>query len=198
MFGLANKITVFESELKSNICAVQESVNQVSLQLKGHFSADHYSSTGVHGQAKKAGSQEHTNRSHNVVFGVPESRDLLSAEALVSRAFESVVGRKVTITDCGPIGRFSSESVRSRPLLMKFASVWDRRLLLSSKYKLKDFSEANLFVRKDRPPNERKVSAQQQASQQGISATTKSLAWQGGDPSSGARIDLVDNGGQVN
>ena len=77
---------------------------------------------------------------------------------------------------------------------MNFASVWDRRLHLSSKYKLKGFSEANLFVRKDRPPNQCKVSARQQASMQGVSATTKSLARQGGDLSSGARIDLVDNG----
>ena len=196
---IQNKITVLERELQSNICAVQESVNQVSLQLKGHFSDDpsHYRS--AHRQTEKAGSREHTDRSLNVVvFGVPESRDLLGMEALVSRAFESVVGRKVTFTDCRRIGRFSTESVRSRPLLVKFASVWDRRLLLSSKYKLKDFSEANLFVREDRPPNERKGSARQQASQQGVSATTKSLAHQGGDPSSGARIDLVDNGEHVN
>ena len=172
-------------------------MNRVSVQLKGHFSVDHYSSVGAHSQAEKAGFREHTDRSHNI-FGVPESRDLLGTEALVSHTFESVVGRKVTITDCRRIGRFSTESVRNRPLFMKFASVWDRRLLLSSKYKLKGFSEANLFVREDRPPNERKVSAQQQASQQGISATTEFLARQGGDPSSGARVVLVNNGGHVN
>ena len=83
------KITVLERELKSNICAVQESVNQVSLQLQGHISVD--SSVCVHNQVEKARSREHTDRSHNV-FGVPESRDLPGTE-LVSRAFESVVGR---------------------------------------------------------------------------------------------------------
>ena len=80
---------------------------------------------------------------------MPESRDLRSTEALVSRAFESVVGRKVTITDCRQIGRFSTESARSQPFLVKLVSVWDHRLLLSSKYKLKGFSEANLFVREE-------------------------------------------------
>ena len=70
-------------------------MNQISLQLKGHFSVDHYNSAGAHGQAEKAGSQEHTDHSHNVVvFGVPESRDLLGTEALVSCAFESVVAWK--------------------------------------------------------------------------------------------------------
>ena len=92
----------------------------------------------------------HTDHSHNVVvFGVSESKDLLGTEELVSHAFESVVGRKVTITDCSRIERSSTESVRSRPLFVKFASVWDRKLLLSSKYKIKDFSEVNLFVRED-------------------------------------------------
>ena len=121
---------------------------------------------------------------------MPESKDLLGTEELVSRAFESIVGRKVTITDCSRIGRFSTESVRSRPLLVKFASVWDRKLLLSSKYKIKDFSEANLFVREDRPPNECKVSARRQVTKQGVSDL--------GAVSTGARIDLIDNGVQVN
>lgn len=84
------------------------------------------------------------------------------------RLSQLIVGRKVTITDCNRIGRFSTNSVRSQPLLVKFASVWDCKLLLSSKYKLKDFSEANLFVREDKPPNERKVSARQQVSKQGV------------------------------
>ena len=102
---IQNKITVLERELQSNICAVQESVNQVSLQLKGHFSDDpsHYRS--AHRQTEKAGSREHTDRSLNVVvFGVPESRDLLGMEALVSRAFESVVGRRLHLQIAGELG----------------------------------------------------------------------------------------------
>ena len=71
-------------------------MNQVSLQLQGHFSDD--SSVCVHSQVEKARSREQNDRqSHNVVvFGVPESRDLLGTD---SRVFESVVGRKVTTTD---------------------------------------------------------------------------------------------------
>ena len=98
-----------------------------------------------------------------VVFGVPESKDLLGIEALVSRAFELAVGRRVTIVDCKRIRKFSSESIRSWSLLVRLASVWDRRLLLSFKYKLKGFSEAKLFVREDRPPNEHKTSTKQPA-----------------------------------
>ena len=58
------------------------------------------------------------------------------------------------------------------------------------KYKIKDFSEANLFVREDKRPNERKVSARWQVSKQGVSDS--------GAVSTGARIDLIDIGVQVN
>ena len=137
-----------------------------------------------------------------VVFGVPESKDLLGTEALVSRAFELAVGRRVIIADCKRIGKFSSESIRSRPLLVRLASVWDRRLLLSSKYKLKGFSKAKLFVREDRPAlGLAKQPASQQVSQSNM-ATAKSPA-QGRDsssgfPSTGTSSDFGDNGEHVN
>ena len=81
-------------------------MKQVSLQLKGHFSDDlsHYSSVCAHRQAEKAGSWEYTD---HYFWCVPESRDLLGTEALVSRAFELVVGRKVTITHYRGIGAIS-------------------------------------------------------------------------------------------
>jgi len=76
---------------------------------------------------------------------------------------------------------------------------------LSSKYKLKVFSEAKLFVREDRPSNERKTSTKQPASQQvsqSNMATAKSPA-QGhdsssGSPSTGTSSDFGDNGEHVN
>ena len=76
-------------------------------------------------------------------------------EALVNCAFEVAVGRKVAVADYRHVGRFSAEASKSRPLLIRLASVWDHRLLLGSKYKLKGFTEAKLFVREDKPPAER-------------------------------------------
>ena len=107
-------------------------MNQVSLQLKGHSLMITVQCVATD-RLKRLGLGDHTDHSLNVVLGVPESRDLLGTEALVSCVFESVVGRKVTITDCRQIGRFSTELARSRPFLVKFASVLDHRLLLSSK-----------------------------------------------------------------
>ena len=170
---IQNKINCLERELKSSLCNLQEGVNQVLAHLSSGLhcqSSSHpkqYNSVPVQRQVGKAGFGGEIDHSLNVVvFGVPESKDLLGTEALVGWAFELAVGRRVAIADCKQIGKFSSESVRSQPLLVRLASVWDRRLLLSSKYKLKGFSEAKLFVREDRPPNERKTSTKQPASQQ--------------------------------
>ena len=60
--------------------------------------------------------------------------------------FWSGSGEKGCVADYRRIGRFSAEASNSHPLLIRLASVWDRRLLLGFKYKLKGFSEAKLFV----------------------------------------------------
>ena len=39
---------------------------------------------------------------------------------------------------------------------MKLVSVWDQRLLLSSKFRLKGFADAQVFVREDLAPEDRK------------------------------------------
>ena len=35
---------------------------------------------------------------------------------------------------------------------MRFESAWDRRLVLASHFKLKNYTEHRLFLREDRPP----------------------------------------------
>ena len=55
--------------------------------------------------------------SRNVIlFGVPESRNLLDTESLVSRALEFAVGRKIEFVDCRRLGRYSQGQKRNRPL----------------------------------------------------------------------------------
>ena len=175
--AIQNRINSLECELKSNLKAVQESVNQVAVQLRSgvqnQVSAatprQYKSNSQGQGEVKRVEPRGLIDRSLNVVvFGVPESRDLLGTESLVSRAFESVVGRRVPIADCRRIGRFSSESSRSRPLLVRLASVWDRRSLLSCKFKLKGFTEVNLFVREDKSPEERRAAARRRDAQNDI------------------------------
>ena len=59
------------------------------------------------------------------IFGVPESRSLLDTENLVRQAFEFTVGRKIELEDCQCLGKFNPHQEKSRPLIVKIASVWD-------------------------------------------------------------------------
>ena len=89
-------------------------------------------------------------RSRNVIiFGVPESRSLLDTENLVRQAFEFAVGRKIKLVDCRRLGKFNPNQEKGRPLIVKLALVWDRRLLLNTKCKLRHFKGAQLFLRED-------------------------------------------------
>ena len=44
------------------------------------------------------------------------------------------------------------ERVRPHPVIVRFESAWDRRLVLASSFKLKTYAEHRLFLREDRPP----------------------------------------------
>ena len=72
------------------------------------------------------------------------------------------MGRSVPVVDAFRLGRVnpqSGSSSRPRPLLIKLSSVWDKRLILSCKYKLKEYSTPNLFLREDVPFEVRKARA---------------------------------------
>ena len=68
----------------------------------------------------------------------------------VRQAFEFAVGRKIELVDCSCLGKFIPNQEKSRPLIVKLALVWDHHLLLNTKYKLRYFKGAHLFVREDR------------------------------------------------
>ncbi len=60
----------------------------------------------------------------------------------------------------------TSDTLPPRPLLVKLVSEWDRRLLLSAKFKLKHFSSARVFLREDLPPEVRAARAQKRKEEQ--------------------------------
>lgn len=62
------------------------------------------------------------------------------------------------------IGKFKKNDVsaeqapsRPRPILLKLASAWDRRLVLSNKFKLKEYDVKGIFIREDLSPEERQL-----------------------------------------
>ena len=48
-----------------------------------------------------------------------------------------------------------SDHARPRPVLVKLTTIWDKRLLLLLKQKLKEFKLSRIFVRPDFSPQER-------------------------------------------
>ena len=97
-------------------------------------------------------------RSTNV-FGIPE-QNLLTKRALVDDICEYLSGKVVSIKDLfrlvkrPPTGE-GSDPAHPRPVLVKLTTIWDKRLLLFSKQKLKAFRLSRIFVRPDLSPEER-------------------------------------------
>ena len=99
-------------------------------------------------------------RSANLVFfGIPENT-LTATRALVDEICEYLSGRQVTIRDLFRLGKRAQSGgdhgqARPRPVLVKLSTVWDRRLILISKTKLKDFRLGKIFVHPDLSPEDR-------------------------------------------
>ena len=86
-------------------------------------------------------------RSMNIVlFGVKEDHSTAVWRKIVDDALHFIVGRDVDIVDAFRIGRFADS--KTRPIVIRLRSVWDKRLILSGSKKLKDFGQV-IFVSAD-------------------------------------------------
>lgn len=101
-------------------------------------------------------------RSNIIVFGLPESDSLEGTKEQADSLLHFVAGRSVPWADAFRLGRRKTQvtvSMSPRPLLIKLCNVWDKRLVLSSKRKLKDYSVSNVFLREDLSLEARKARA---------------------------------------
>lgn len=89
------------------------------------------------------------------LFGLSEKHSLIESKCIVDEMFEFLVNKPMVIKDLVRIGRSKKGEGASEdvPLLVKLDSVWDRRLLLASKSKLKQFRVDRLFLCEDLPPD---------------------------------------------
>ena len=89
-------------------------------------------------------------RSNNIVIsGVAENRDPLIWRGEIENILHHVVGHEVHISDIFRLGTYRDN--KTRPVLVKLSSTWDRRLVLSGCRKLKDNSSGRVFIRPDEP-----------------------------------------------
>lgn len=101
-------------------------------------------------------SENHVDRSMNVVItGIEENRDVTVWREVVMRALNHAAGTQIDVVDAFRLGRFTSG--RTRPILVKLNSVWNRRLIIAGARKLRDTTDlSRVFVTADEPPDVRR------------------------------------------
>ena len=86
---------------------------------------------------------------------MPEKKSLAKEKCCIGEVLKFVAGKPVLWNDAFRLGRkkssddFASMDVRPHPLLVKVNSVWDRRLLLSAKFKLREYDIEKVFLHED-------------------------------------------------
>ena len=92
-----------------------------------------------------------------ILFGLEETSSIVETKQSVDEILAFIAGKPVSIKDMFRLGSRSSSSAsthaRPRPVLLKLSTAWDRRVMLFSKRKLKDFRIQHLFLREDLPPD---------------------------------------------
>ena len=100
-----------------------------------------------------------------IIFGL-EEQSMTSTMESVQKMLNFLLGRTTVVKDLFRIGRFKkpnaeqSSPSRPRPVILKLSSPWDRRLVLSSRFNLKNYEVKGIFVREDLSPEERKLREQ--------------------------------------
>lgn len=91
---------------------------------------------------------DHDRSLNVIVFGVKEEKDITIWRRKVDDILKFVVGREVGIADMYRLGQFRDG--KTRPILVKLETVWDRRLILYSCRKLASYPD-RVFVSADEP-----------------------------------------------
>ena len=177
--SISNQIQEVSSSLNDKLYS---SLHTLSTEVKSLN--DQVSSLRLHGKSgtatastvppRKSASQN--DRSANIIFfGIPE-QNLLATRSLVDEICEYLVDKAIIIKDLFRLGKLVQSSgdsgyIHARPVLVKLSSVWDKRLILISKSKLKHFRLSRIFVRPDLSPEERVARKRNSAHKDGSSAT---------------------------
>lgn len=98
--------------------------------------------------------EQHVDRSMNiVVFGIAEDRAANVWRQKVDEALLFVKGQTVDVVDAYRAGHFDAN--KTRPIIVKLRTTWDKRLILSNCNKLKNFA-GRIFISPDEPLDERR------------------------------------------
>ena len=99
------------------------------------------------------GSRDDDRSMNLMVFGVAEDKDARVWRRRVDRALQFVAGSGVDVKDMMRVGRYAEG--KTRPIVVKLRTSWDRRIILAESGKLKDYEE-RIFIAADEPLEERR------------------------------------------
>jgi hypothetical protein len=137
--GLGIQLKAFESNIASQLQKLNGLSEQLTVAVKSICTQPQRSEPDANMR----------DRSTNVVmFGVNESADASVWRQTVIDALRHILGRDVAIDDMFRLGKYAASKVR--PVLVHLHSTWDRRLIVSSSFKLKSF-DVKIFVSPDEP-----------------------------------------------
>jgi hypothetical protein len=152
---LTDLLEALDSKMSAAMASLSDRIDNTNVNLATYAKI----ADSVRGPPRS--SQVEADCAMNVVFhGVPEDRDSSQWRTKVESIVQFLAGRPVEISDMLRIGgRF--QVGRTRPVLLKLRSVWDRRILLSARPKLKDYSiagnnDARVYIHPDEPLDARR------------------------------------------
>jgi len=90
-----------------------------------------------------------------VVFGVVEDRSHVVWRQNVDQALKFINGNDVDSTDMFRLGRFAAN--KTRPIIVKLRTAWDRRILLANCTKLKGYGDGKIYIGPDETLEERRI-----------------------------------------
>ena len=122
------------SSKSSALTAMPTSLSDSSKDTSADSSTHHYS---------RMSKPKLLHRPSNInCFGVPETRPLSELQSIVDDLSSFLAGRSITVNDAFHLGRRDGKQSTEecpRLLLIKLSSVWDKRLILFSVYKLPQY-----------------------------------------------------------
>ena len=183
--GLLSSASVVEN-IHSVLSATSKNVNPSSysnvITAKSSAISDGLAAT-IPPLKSHAMSMFHNSRNSNLIlFGLPTTKSLPELKAKVDDMLQFLLGTSVPLKDlyrlCHKKSSPPNQIARPRPVILTFHSSFDRRLVLSSVRKLKDYSVKGLFVRADMPlddRNKRLTATTKTSSQASVSLSTPPL-----------------------
>ena len=145
-------------DLSKNVTTQFAQLTAVCQQLSAAAAPPPRSSMDIHPTRTSAISVQPINdRSYNaVVFGLAESRDSLSWREELFKVLRHAAGHDVAVADALRLGGRHIPN-KTRPVLVKFQSAWDRRLVLCGARNLAHLPDyCRVFIKADETVDERR------------------------------------------